>query len=336
MKSFFYIKILILILGQGILCFFCGCNFNLNLEEKEKETVSIVNWNVQTFFDSETEGTEYEDFIKNPNWNKDAYSERLSRLCSVMTKLNGDIYIFEEIENEQILKDISNYLYSQTTSKKKWNYTCFAKDSDSSIGIGIFSRYEICSFKTHRMDIRTQNIEQPSSRLMLQTGICIDEKILTVFANHWKSKSGGEWITEIWRDWQENILSDQLSRFSDNDYVIICGDFNRSAEDFICHFNGRNKSPNVMLRGINNYIDVYCPWFTENGDFYSDTGSYYYDKEWERIDNIFGFGNVKISGFNPKAESPWANSTTGAPIKYSVYTGKGYSDHLPVMCCITL
>ena len=43
-----------------------GCSLETSQCHKENEnTVSLACWNLQTFFDAETTGTEYSEFIKN-------------------------------------------------------------------------------------------------------------------------------------------------------------------------------------------------------------------------------------------------------------------------------
>lgn len=329
------------------LCIFSSCygNFSevsdLKKENSEQKFISIANWNVQTFFDAETSGNEYEDFIKNPKWNSESYIQRLDRLCESICTLNCDIYVFEEIENESVIQDISNRLQSNSWNcKKALKYSCFLKDENSAIGIAIISRYPIYGTKAHSMDIRCQNISQPSVRYILEADVYIEEKKLSIIANHWKSKSGSEYLTEIWRDWQENVLCNILQKYSKNDCVLLCGDFNRSAEDFYCNFSSGVKD-NIFLRGINledseNLLcGVYSPWFLPGGDFSTEKGSYYYDKSWERIDNIFGMGPIYFTAFGVKDDSPFTNND-GTPNRYSIYNGKGISDHLPIVSYIKI
>lgn len=312
--------------------------------------ISLVNWNVQTFFDAQTEGTEYDEYRSAGRWSKDKYITRLNRLCEVMRSLNADIYVFEEIENEAVIYDLSNQLVGDTwNNKNKWHYACFAKDEGASIGCAVISRFPLKNSKIHIFDVRTQKQTQPSVRPLLQVTAEIDGYELTIFVNHWKSKLGdydsedGEEPkseTEIWRDWQEAVLSNALA-VSPTAACVICGDFNRDARDFVTVFDGANRSPNTVLRGIGNAeegvqnVKVYNPWFDSDGTLGSETGSYYYDNRWEYIDNIFACGNVKLSSFSAKAEEPWANEK-GFPVGYRIYTGEGYSDHLPVMCTLVL
>lgn len=320
---------------------FISCSYNSQENsEKNQNIISLVSWNIQTFFDAERTGTEYEDFIKNPDWNRDAYQNRLDRLCSAISTLNADVFVLQEVENSNVILDISNKLQTNAwNSKQQWVYSCFAKKEGTSIGIAILSKYPLENLKTHSLQIQNQKEQQPDSRLLIEVQIVVKEKTITLFANHWKSKSGGEEKTEIWRDWQELQLAQQLGSLKKENNIVICGDFNRSAEDFICSFSGHYKDENTILRGIskecnsNCNVKVYSPWFTQSGTFSEETGSYFFNNKWERIDNIFSYGNIKISGFSPKVSELWATSN-GIPKKFTIHSGNGHSDHLPVMCTL--
>ena len=317
------------------------------------QSFSLVNWNLQTFFDGVTEGSEYSDFKSAAKWSNSKYYTRLQRLCQVIASLNADIYVFEEVENEGVLNDIANQFAGNSWDhSKNWTYCAFAKEKKSAIGCALLSKHPLFGLKTHSLDIRTQKYSQPSMRPLLEISASINGREVRFLVNHWKSKSGGEEESEIWRDWQEAQLSDRLAKLAEEGQLpcIICGDFNRDAKEF-CRLEGGSAgavggpaktaggthTANVLLRGAGGTkgIKVYSPWFTEGGSFSSEIGSYYYKGSWERIDHIFAYGKVRISGFSPKAESPWANEDK-SPAAYKIYNGSGYSDHLPLMANIIL
>lgn len=296
------------------------------------QSISLVCWNVQTFFDAVTTGTEYSDFKNSERWTKEKYVKRLEKLCEVMTSLNPDIFVMEEIENEGVVQDIANTLAGGSWEhKKKWQYASFAKEIGSAIGCAVFSRYELSGLKTHALDIRTQGVAQPSSRPLMQLTINVGNEELELFVNHWKSKSGGEEETEIWRDWQELVLAEKLSPDRPS---VMCGDFNRSAEDFILDASA-GKISNTVLRGNSGSVNLWSPWFRSDGKFSTETGSYYYDGGWERIDNIFISGNLTMTSFSTVTDSPVADEE-GIPSSYKIYTGEGCSDHLPLKCVISI
>ena len=300
-----------------------------------RQNISLVCWNVQTFFDAVTVGTEYKDFKNSERWNKEKYSQRLNKLCDVMTSLNPDIFVMEEIQNAELVQHIANALAGGAWEKKKnWQYTSFTKESSSAIGCAVFSRYELCSLKCHSLDIRTQTEDQPSSRPLMQLTVIAGNQEVELFINHWKSKSGGQEETEIWRDWQELVLAENvLMNQQAGKSLVMCGDFNRSAEDFVLEAD--RKQCNTILRGSSGEAAVYSPWFRADGKFATATGSYFYNEEWERIDNIMITGRAAISSFSTVSDSPLADED-GLPLPFKLYSGEGYSDHLPLKCVISL
>lgn len=301
--------------------------------KKSSNVISIVTWNAQTFFDSECEGTEYADYQKLGKWSRDKYMTRLSRLCEVMTTLNPDVFVLEEIENAGVVQDIANQLAGNSWDRNRnWNYACFAKQQNGAIGCAVFSRYELNNLRVHEMCIKSQNEEQPGVRPIVQVSVNVSGKELILLVNHWKSKSGGETESEIWRDWQESVLADVTGRLEQEKGTVaclMCGDFNRDAREFAGAF------PEVELRGCVYRIKTLSPWFTDSGEFSSETGSYYYNGNWERIDHIFCVGNAKISAYGPRTNGVWCG-TGGIPVAYKLFSGEGYSDHLPIMCAVTL
>ncbi len=299
---------------------------------------SIANWNVQTFFDGVTEGSEYSDFKSAAKWSNSKYYTRLKRLCEVLARLNADVFVLEEIENEGIINDIANQFAGNSwDSSKNWTYSCFAKEKNSSIGCAVLSKYPLFGIKTHSLDIRTQKDSQPSMRPIMEVNLDVGGRNVILFVNHWKSKSGGEEESEIWRDWQETLLAGRLAEISSASAsapCIICGDFNRDIREFCVLEGGSRTEGNISLRGAKP-VKVYSPWLTESGSLSSETGSYYYKGSWERIDHIFSFGKARISAFSPRAESPWAKEDK-TPFAYKIYSGEGYSDHLPVMASVVV
>ena len=327
---------LLVVAGIGFCA--CSCGTDQNIDSLSGTQITISNWNLQTFFDGTKDGCEYKEYQKSADWNTETYRARLGRLCEFITKTDADIYVFEELEKEEIFYDISNQLAAgghNWNQKKFWNYSVFVKEEGTAIGIGILSRYPLSNVKTHSMDIRIHSTAQPVTRYILEAQASIEKNQLIILANHWKSKSGGEAETEIWRDWQESLLGKRLSELqeqSPSPAILICGDFNRNANDFVCSFNQPN-SGNTIIRfadfGFTDSVSVKSLWFTSSGNFVSSKGSYFYNNEWEHIDNIMIVGPVQKNDFYPLAVSPWATED-GYPVPYKLYSGQGWSDHLPL------
>lgn len=337
-KNYLSISILCLIFLQLCLTFSCHL---LPLEDhSEKESISIISWNLQTFFDATTEGTEYSDFKGSKStWSKEKYENRINYLCEFIQKHNADFYAFTELENASILQDISNHLNNLSFLGSEYKFACFGKNPGGVFGCGVISKYPLSEVKLHNIDYADFG-KQPELRPILEITASSKEKNFSLFVCHWKSKSGGEEETDIWRDFQESLLVSCLKKCK-NKQVVICGDFNRDLEEFYInketnkiHFRNFNSSNSKQSK--NQKIDLEYdenlgfinPWISS-----TEKGSYNFNNEWNKIDHFFISENIDLLDFS--VISDFTNEN-GFPIKYSVRSGKGYSDHLPIRCVLTL
>ena len=295
--------------------------------------ISITSWNLQTFFDGNTTGTEYSEFKKNKNWNVDFYEARLNKLSDAIKLIESNIFVFQEIENKDFFYDVYNKISDLSWNhKKKFKYAAFSKKQGDAIGCGIMSQYPITKIKNHTLDIRTENEKQPSMRSILEVEIKVDDVSMKIFVNHWKSKSGGAEKSEKWRIWQESQLFTLLDK-NKTEKIIVCGDFNKDIQEF----NLTNNKVNLFKH--KKYFcsvskQVCSPWIVSEND-YVCPGSYYYNDEWERIDHFFVNENVNVISFEPLINELWCDEN-GIPNPYRVYTHKGVSDHLPINCKIDI
>ena len=165
----------------------CLCFSGCFCAGASSRSVSVVTWNVQTFFDANTSGSEYSDFIRSKQWGVQAYEARLKRLCEVMRQLDADIYVFEEIENKDILIDISNELSGFSWNQRKnWNYALFAKNESGAIGCAVLSRFPLSEPTVHNLDVRTEREKQPELRPVIRLKVLVNDTQLVLFVNHWK------------------------------------------------------------------------------------------------------------------------------------------------------
>lgn len=304
------------------LCFF-NCAFSFSSNQMENE-LRIISWNLQTFFDPITEGTEYEEFQNSNKWNTEKYQDRLNLLCDFIEKQDADIYAFTELENKNIMQDISNNLSTRGIFGTKYKYACFGKNPNGVFGCGVISKYPLENVKLHNVDFSS---EQPELRPLLEvTAYGKDQKPLSLFLCHWKSKSGGEAETELWRDLQEGLLASSIEK-AENQHILVCGDFNRDLNEFF--FN--NSKDRILLRNFNknklSSIQLVNPWIFSN-----EKGSYNFNEEWNKIDHFFLSENINLLDFHTIKDF---TNEEGLPVKYSVRNGKGYSDHLPIVCLIS-
>lgn len=317
------------------------------------KTLRIISWNLQTFFDAQTDGTEYAEFRgTKTSWNREKYEARLDRLAAFIKEHRADIYVFQEVENEAVLQDIANRCAGSVFSAQKALYGCFSAEKGAALGTGILSCLPIEDVKIHRTDIRAVrdlNIKntsalrcvlQPPLRPLLEIHIQSGAQNFTLFACHWKSKSGGEKASNIWRSFQEALLAGRIRELTEKnpkESVIVCGDFNRDLKEF--DFN--TKSRTVGFGADGRKIELYSAWLEVSDQKQRDnlpqkhrgtdftSGSYYFRDKWERIDHFFYTASVNAVLFYAVNSGAHADNK-GIPLRYNPHTGTGYSDHLPL------
>ena len=310
-----------------------SCSVQFIGNESAAASVKVLSWNLQTFFDSNFDGIEYSEYANSSSgWSKEKYDQRLERLATVVKECSQDIFVMQELENQDQLYDIFNRLCSNFNLSKNYNYGCFAKEKGSAIGIGILSRFPLVQPRLHSLDIRSEKEKMPSIRPLLKVTVMVKEKPLLLMAGHWKSKSGGAEKSEVWRNYQESVLAQSFFYAEENKMpVLACGDFNRDISEFL-KITTLQKNSNIQLRGSQS-ADVYSPWFTEEEKLY-EPGSYFYRNNWERIDHFFAGKYSKISDFKVENNSKWANED-GSPCRFFLKSGSGYSDHFPISCTVS-
>ncbi|MCR5699066.1 MAG: endonuclease/exonuclease/phosphatase family protein [Treponemataceae bacterium] len=336
----------------------CSCNPSSAVTEIPKSSsasVKIANWNLQTFFDAVPTGNEYFGFTKNDKgWNQERYLDRVERLCSVIQSIDADIIALEEIENEGVIYDIVNNYLFQGRRDKAYNYAIFAGESDQAFGVALLSRYPILDYSVHQISVVGEVSEQPKMRPIAKALVQVGDKTLSVYVCHWKSKSSGEEESEIWRNYSEVQLAKLIS--NDSNPVFVTGDFNRDLDEFqiSSHLLSSDYTGSIKLRssmssdqlsahsdqlsGRSDLPDVYLnsAWlFRAVASIYKDEGSYFYQDNWEKIDHFMFSKDVVLKSFSTVKYAENV-SESGTPYRYSFWSGKGFSDHLPLECIIEL
>jgi len=308
---FLYKKTFLLV----ILFFFSLVSANARLK--------VATWNMQTFFDANTSGTEYKEFLSDKYpWTEALYIKRCQKSAKIISEINADIIILEEIENETVLLDLYNQMSDYFFKNGNYKYATFAKEDGASIGIGVLSKNEIYNVKLHSSLVISRRKRSAPSRPIISFCVQDQNKELTIFANHWKSKLGGG--KEL-RELQEKTLS-FLSKNASTP-VIALGDFNTDNSEF------KKRDGFTDLKTFSNeYYALKSAWDSAS----IERGSYAYRGHWERIDNIFySDKTVFIKDFSVFYTKALIDKN-GFPHRYSIYSEEGYSDHLPVSAVLDL
>ena len=353
----------------GLIVGLTGCTGSCNLfGDQDPEYLVVATYNLHNLMDDVLNGTEYPEFRPtSPNWNTRKYLERLGRLNKVVASLwdqGPDILVFTEIENSQVLEDLHRlYLY-----KLGYRSMAITQDPNSAIQIALLSKYPIV--ETQIIKPQDGHIHQ---RSILETLIQIDHRQLRIFSNHWKSKAGGSLeFTEQGRRASSHALRSRLQDLQhqgDQIPVLLTGDFNSRRNESTFAGLGHATAlvylsdsstiiPHGSLGVTSNraygadraqehiFFSPWLGWIEEDRYRYeqvadSISGSYYFQGVWEDIDHFFlcsqlmdnpwfSFHGFFVAGFD------FLLTPDGTPWEYNVRTGRGYSDHLPIVLILGL
>lgn len=317
--------------------------FLLNLSAFALE-FKIATYNVENLFDLQYDKTEYEEYIPNKtNWNQEILDKKLTNISRVINDLDADIVALQEIESEASLL----LLMAQTP---KYKYYSFIKNPLSSIGLGIISKFEIINTKSILIDAKNTY-----SRPILEAILKIDNKLLKVYVNHWRSKAAGESA----RIPYAKSLYKQISSQNDDIPYIILGDFNSNYDEFQTFLYDKKLNNTKGITAINDILrtTIKGNFITkENISSYADDIVHY--NLWLEIPDYERY-NYKFRGSPNTPDSIIISSSllNGDKISYihnsfgvfkpeyiykkgyiqrwtmdkkGFHKGSGYSDHLPI------
>lgn len=317
-----------------LLSFFFSCSSNF-LPLSDNHTIKITTYNVQTFFDAVPAGSEYADFKgAKTAWTEEKYKARIKRLCSLIDTIDSDIFVFQEIENALVLQDICNNLKLQSNAARVYSYAVFVPSKNGVLGCAVLSRFPIHSCTSHQVDYRHLSVSPPDMRPLLEVTVdCGFSSPVTIFAGHWKSKADSDKLSDFWRLTQERVLSSRILQQTNNLY-IFCGDCNKDITEFT--FDNEQvllgKTEISVFQKTGFYAKAVSPWLLS--DYEALQGSYYYQKRWEKIDHFFIGSDFTIESFSVENTGDHVN-TERIPVRYTVWNGEGYSDHLPLTCILS-
>jgi len=302
---------------------FASCGVPYSCSGGEAERITIMSWNTQLFFDPYENGSEYAEFTgAKTRWSAEKYGTRLDRLREILylagetggkgPKGLPEIVVLQEIENRTVLEDLCNRI----GGNNRFVSSIFVDpEKGTAFGTGILSRLPVIEVRAHTIDSGGVRV-RPTVHCVFDCG----GTRLHVFAVHWKSKGGSLESTAV-RAAQEAQLAGLMASVIEAEpfaLVVACGDFNQQTEEFTL---------------LGEYASV---WDSGLSQTFGPQGSYYYQGNWERIDNCFLSESLTdgdgwdFQEFTLLCEGPLL--TEGAvPYRYEVFSGKGYSDHLPLL-----
>lgn len=331
-----------------------------------RKTITIATWNVQALFDGVDTGREYDEYRESAGWSEEKYRARLTSIAEAVEQMGEsapDILALQEVENAGVLKDLAE----GSLSGSGYGWTFFANNSGYSLGLGVLSRFPLTQAKAHSVNAEGTTAPRPVLELRLEP----EGKPLALFICHWKSKVGGEEVTEASRRASARVILRRLKEFRREEPdlpVIIMGDLNENHDEFyrrsgtvvsallpddpkaaeLSGFYDGEEIPEARdflvisgqkppeARHFTGTIPLYSPWGNE-----LEKGSYNYKNEWSTIDHFLLTGaffdgrDWEFETCEVPHREPFINGK-GHPNTYSPRTGAGQSDHLPLLLTLTM
>jgi endonuclease/exonuclease/phosphatase family metal-dependent hydrolase len=311
--------------------------------------VKIASYNVENLFDMNDDGTEYEQYIPNTSWgwNDEMHRIKLRNTAQVIKDIGADVIGLQEIESETALKELKAELNRQGIY---YPYYAFAKKKNSAVAVGLLSRYPIKSALSHTVS------SSRAYRDILEAKVTINGKILRIYVNHWKSKSGPESM----RIQSAKVLKKLIGTLDEDEPYILLGDFNSHYEEYRTFTKSRKHNDTDGITGINHILKTinddqnpilfsglkncddctYNLWYELPEE---QRWSHEYRGQHEGLDNMIispsladGKGFEYVRGSFGRFDAPYL-FYKGKPYRWQQsrkfpkhHLGEGYSDHLAI------
>ena len=312
-----------------------------------KDSARIAFYNVENLFDTlDAPDIDDSEFLPNSKsmWTRVRYEAKLKQIAKVVDSLGfPSIMGMVEVENRRVLDDLTI-----KTALKAQNYGVVHFESPDERGIDCALIYKKADFqvknaKPHK--IVFPNNDPDRTRDILEVSGILRGTAVTVFVNHWPSRSGGAEESAPKRIFVAQVLKravDSVMKTDANARIVIMGDLNDDPDDKSLmeglaadYWNGDTKPrPKIDKNKLYNLAA---------GVKRSGSGSYFYKGGWEVIDQMIVNGafldgrsklvtkdmetvfNANFLTYKDKSGNNPPNRTYSGP----VYRG-GYSDHFPI------
>lgn len=316
-------------------------------EEGFKGSLCVASWNMQTFYDGETCGKEFDEF--QTGWTQRDYEARLETASRIIRRLvpEPDILVMQEVENGTVARDLC-----RLCSPAGYLYHGVAAGWDSGIQCAFISKIPI-----QPDDVVTIGVGGLGQRDVLQIHLDTPKGDAVVWVVHARSRRRGGQESEWARLELARAVKDaaaEARRRWPGAVRMIAGDFNADLEAseaiegpaslfpaYGLEAQGYERLGSILVTGerdIATWPEGAWHSFWYDGEVPKDReGSYYYAREgkWERFDQILcseeAFDGARLDFAGGGVYHRWdLCSADGTPDSYDLRRREGVSDHLPV------
>ena len=319
--------------------------------QPQDDTLYLAFWNQENLFDTIYDRSiDDEAFLPNGEmeWTEDRLDKKmynLSRIIKIMNDGRGpDLLGVCEVENQAVLEEMVNTYLSDL------DYKIAYIESPDNRGIDNGLIYKSDKFTLLNVQADTVHLSDGwPTRLIFGANLITNEnKKITVFVNHWPSRSGGQIESEPKRIAAAQTLRDAVDRIfqaDSNSNIFIIGDFN-------------DDPVNVSVLETLKAYPIKCDSLNSEYEFNSGSelfnlsyenyekgeGSFKYKDTWNMLDQIIVSGSLIIGNdinyvcnsfevFKTDLIVTQSGQYEGTP--FPTYGGRrylgGYSDHFPLI-----
>ena len=323
---------------------------SLSFGQSKDDTLFIAFWNLENLFDT-IDDTEKNDEEFLPGGDKEWTDERLdiklnhiARVIRSMNNSNGpDLLGVCEVEHQSMLDSlISRYL-------DDFNYNIAYVESPDKRGIdnGLIYNSNIFKLLSVEGEIVHLKDDWPTRPIVHVRLIYKSIDTISVYVNHWPSRSGGKEKSEPNRVAAASTLRksvDEDFNLNPNAKIIVIGDFNDEPTNIsVLETLNANPFKCDSLKAENIFNTVRELFNTSYQAYEDGLGTYKYRDDWNLLDQIIISGDLIndpefyyiCDSFN--IYKPYFMVTNSGKYKgtaFPTYGGRryleGYSDHFPV------
>jgi len=314
--------------------------------------INIAWWNLENLFDHETatRPDELKSKLKKElkGWTADVRNKKISQLANIIELMfNGDgpaLLGVCEVENEAVMDRLAKAINIFGR-----NYEVVHHKSDDARGIDtsfIIDKKELTVVSTEHQVV----IKRSATRDLFWVRLSVKATgaEFVAFANHWPSRSAGQYSSEPFRILAGETHAYIISRLLDEDQggeknlpIISMGDyndepFNRSMQEYTL---GTRDPGRVRYSKSGHMLNLMWPLMQGH-----DPGTYLFGSDWNMLDQfLVSYGmlhtasQVRVRRESVEIFKPEIlKASSGKPRKFSRPSVKkgadldGYSDHFPI------
>lgn len=335
----------------------------------QAKEISVMQYNVENLFDPDNPPPGHDEFTPDgdKHWTREKLKQKLINLGKVVTSIKNedgsvcpDVLALCEVHNSNVLK------YWKSGPLKVCNYTTTVMDprdpDPRGIRTALLTRLELAAKPM-------SHTTYPGGRFIIETPLKLNEHLLVVFTNHWKSRvqlNGSSDNGEEKRKIAAKVLRDRILQLQEQNPdldIAAFGDFNDEPENVsIAKSLGATSKPQELFDEDQSKVVWESSYDLLNSQLFADLepesvgkafkmmrSTYYFarEKAYNQLDHILlskGLFDDQNFTFVPRSFQvvrlpEFTNPVNHSPIPFSDFSEidsegtapRGASDHFPIM-----